>query len=69
MFLIRCNSHFKSWRNKKDLQRITKIKPFINKYKWDRITFPPEKRGLKNNVKIALNVMYAKQEEYILLTF
>ena len=29
---------------KKDLQRITKIKPFINKYYWERINFPLEKR-------------------------
>ena len=25
---------------KKDLQRITKIKPLINKYKWEGINFP-----------------------------
>ena len=25
---------------KKDSQRITKIKPFINKYNWERINFP-----------------------------
>ena len=28
---------------KKDLQIITKIKPFINKYNWKRINFPSEK--------------------------
>ena len=28
---------------KKYLQRITKFKPFINKYKWERINFPSEK--------------------------
>ena len=27
---------------KKDLQKITKIKPFINKYNWDGINFPSE---------------------------
>ena len=37
---------------KKDLQRITKIKPFINKYKWEGINFPSEKDGLKNLRKI-----------------
>ena len=41
---------------KKDPQRITKIKPFINKYDdW--------KRFEKNNVTIALNVLYAKKEK------
>ena len=29
--------------NKKDLQRITKIKPFINKYNWQGTNFPSEK--------------------------
>ena len=27
---------------------ITKIKPFINKYKWERINFPSEKDDCKN---------------------
>ena len=28
---------------KKSPERITKIKPFINKYKWEGISFPSEK--------------------------
>ena len=28
---------------KKDLQRITKVYPFIKKYNWDGIDFPSEK--------------------------
>ena len=52
---------------KKDLQRITKIKPFINKYNWEGINFPSEKddwkKFEKNNVTIALNVLYAKKEK------
>ena len=28
---------------KKDPQRITKIKTFVNKYKWEEINFPSEK--------------------------
>ena len=48
---------------KKDPQRITKIKPFINKYNWEGINFPSEKddwkKFEKNNVTIALNVLYA----------
>ena len=39
--------------------------PFINKYKWDGINFPSEKDSWKtiekNNVTIALNVLYAKK--------
>ena len=49
------------------MQRIIKIKPFINKYDWGEIHFPSEKddwRKLeKNNVTIALNVLYAKNEK------
>ena len=43
MFSIRHNSCNKSWANKKDPQRITKVKPFINKYNWEGIHFPSEK--------------------------
>ena len=52
---------------KKDPQRITKIKPFINKYNWERINYPSEnddwKKNQKNNVTIARNVLYAKKEK------
>ena len=57
---------------KKDLQRITKNKSFINKYNQKGINFPSEKDHQKtvekNNVTIALNVLYDKKEKrYILL--
>ena len=52
---------------KKGLQRITKIKPFINKHKWQEITFQSKtddwKKFEKNNVTIALNDLYAKKEK------
>ena len=32
---------------RKDLQRITKTKAFINKYNWEGINFPPEKNDWK----------------------
>ena len=52
---------------KKDPQRIAKIKPFINKYNWQGIDFPSKKddwkKFEKNNVTIALNVLYAKKEK------
>ena len=68
MCSIHCNSRFKLWKNfKKDPQRITKIEPFINKYNWGGINFPSEKddwkKFEKNNVTIALNVLYAKKEK------
>ena len=67
------NSRVKSWRNKKDPQRITKVKPFINKYNWEGINIPSEKddweKNVKSNVKIALNVLLAKKKKYILLIF
>ena len=47
-----------------------KIKPFINKYNWEVISFPLEKDDWKkiekNNVEIALNVLYAKKEKIYL---
>ena len=53
---------------KKDPETITKIKPFINKYK-EGMYFPSErdnwKKIEKNNVTIALNVLYAKEEKNI----
>ena len=59
---------------KNDPQRIAKIKPFINKYNWERINFLSEKDDCKkfekNNVTIAPNVLYAKNIYiYILLIF
>ena len=43
------------------LQRITKIKPFLNKYKREGINFPSEKNDWKkyekNNVTIVLNLL------------
>ena len=46
----------------KDPQLITKNKSFINKYNWEGINFPC-KNFWKNNVTIALGVLYAKKEK------
>ena len=67
MLSIRCNSRVQSWKKSgKNPERITKIKPFTNKYQWERINFPSEKddwsKMEKNNVIVALNVLYAKKE-------
>ena len=55
---------------KNDPQRITQIKPFINKHNWEGINFLPEKYDWKNfeknNVTIALNVLYAKKAKIYL---
>ena len=52
---------------KKDLKRIIKIKPSINKYNWEGINFPPEEDDWqefeKFNVTIALHVQYSKKEK------
>ena len=43
------------------------MKPFINKYNCEGINFPPEeddcKKFEKNNLKIAVNVLYAKNKK------
>ena len=71
MLSIRCSSCVLSWR--KNPERIIKINPFVNKYKWEEINFPSEKddwkRFEKNNVTIAFNVLYAKKKKVILLMF
>ena len=47
---------------KKDPQRITKIKRFIDQYNWKEIDFPSNKKDWyefeKNNKTIALNILY-----------
>ena len=46
----------------KDLQRISELKPYINKYNWEGIEFPAGGKDWKkfeqNNKTIALNVLY-----------
>ena len=53
----------------KNVERITKIKLFINKYKWKGTHFPlgkdDWKKIEKSNVTIALNDFYVKKEKYI----
>ena len=52
---------------------MTKIKPFINRHRWQAINYPSEisdwKKLEKINVTIALNDLYAKKKKYILLMF
>ena len=52
---------------KKDPQRVSNIKPFINKYNWDGIKYPSKidecKTFEKNNSTIALNVLHTKEME------
>ena len=53
----------------KHAERITKIKTFINKSKWEGIKFPSNKDDWKkfdkNNLTIALNLLYAKKRKKI----
>ena len=69
MLSIYCNSSVKSLRIGKHVERITKIKPFISKYKWEGINFPPEKddwkKILKNYLTVALNLFNVKNEKNV----
>ena len=73
MFSISCNS----WRNheeiNKDPQRVTKIKLFRNEYESERINFPSQKDDWKkiekNNLTMALNVLYVKKEKISCLCY
>ena len=71
MFSVRCNSLVKL-RNKnkvikKDLQRITKVKPFVNKFNQKEANFPSEKddwkRFEKNDITNDLNLFYSKKRK------
>ena len=54
---------------KKDPQKMSKIKPFINKHNWEGTNVSSENNDLKkngkNNITIALNVLDAKKEKNI----
>ena len=69
MFSIPYNSRIKSWRNREHSGRIKGTKPFINKYNWQGIHFQSEKddrkKTEKNNVTIAVNVLYIIKEKNI----
>ena len=58
---------------KKDPQRITKTKPFINKYNREGKNFPSEKDDWKKIEKDSIaavhNVLHAKKKKYMLLIF
>ena len=52
---------------------VLNIKPFINKYNWGKINYPPKigewKNFEKNNPTDALNILYTKKKNYFQLTF
>ena len=56
-------------KSKKIHKKITKIEPFINKYKCEGINFLLEKEDKKkyeeNNVTVNINVLYVKKEKNI----
>ena len=57
----------------KHAERITKVKLFRKKYKWEGNHFPSEKddwkKFEKNNVTIALNIFMQNKKKYILFMF
>ena len=62
MSSMHCNSCIKLDRI---LKRVSNIKPFINKYNWDRIKYPSKiddkKTFEKSNPTIALDVLHIKE--------
>ena len=54
-------------RIKKDPQKISKLKPYINQYNWKDIKFPSNKEDWKkfeqNNKEIALNVLFVQHNK------
>ena len=54
---------------KKDPQKISKLKPYINQYNWKDINFPSHKEDWKkfeqNNKETALNILYVSHDKKI----
>ena len=50
-------------------ERVSIIKPFMNKYNWEGINYPSElddwKSFEKNNPTIAFNILYTKEKEIL----
>ena len=66
MITTHSNNRIKSRRNKKDPQRMTKTKPFIDKHNWEGANYPSKDDDWKefenNNLMIAFSVLYNKKE-------
>ena len=52
-----------------NLERVSNIKPFINKYNWEGIGYPSKidewKTFERNNSTIALNILFIKEKEIL----
>ena len=65
MLSIHVNGHVKLWGNSKNTKRVTKAKPYVDKYNWEGINNLVQKGDRKKFEKdiwsIALNVLDAKK--------
>ena len=65
MLSIHVNGHVKLWGNSKNTKRVTKAKPYVDKYNWEGINNLVQKGDRKKSEKdiwsIALNVLDAKK--------
>ena len=66
----RCGSCIDSREIKRNPERVSNIKPFINKYNWEGINYPSKidysNTFKKTNPTIALNILYTKNKEILL---
>ena len=57
----------KIMKKSNQIQAVSKIKPFINKYNWKGINYPSKidnwKMFEKNNPTIALNILHIKEKK------
>ena len=62
MVITALNDALDYQRIKKDLKKISKIKPYISQYNWNDIEFPSHQKDWKkseqNNKTIAMNILY-----------
>ena len=67
MFSIRSNCCIKYEETESNPERVSNIKPFINKYNWKGINYPSKrddwKTFKKKNPTLVLNILYTKDKE------
>ena len=67
MFLILCDTFLYDEQIGRNYCRTSNIKPFINNFNWENISFPPQEQDHKtfemNNKSIALNVLQVNEQK------
>ena len=67
MFSISGNCSIKLWKIQSHPEKVLNIKPFRNKYNWERINYPSKiddwKTSEENNATISLKILYIEEKD------